>query len=117
MLVRATSFNTAPPKGFSRLRSLLDRRTADVSVQNDVRSARKAMAEEQVIARGYERLADLRLSKGLSQLELANLVGTSQPRLSQWENAKDKPGYENIVALAAALEVDFNRLHKALAHA
>jgi DNA-binding XRE family transcriptional regulator len=90
---------------------------ADPEIQSEIKAARAEMASARIKKNeGRERLADLRLLAGLSQEGLAAEIGTSQPRLSRWEAGKDRPTYENIVALAGALNVDFNRLHRALAH-
>ncbi|WP_426268029.1 helix-turn-helix domain-containing protein [Sphingomonas sp. LHG3443-2] len=72
------------------------------------------MARERVTKRGYADLGDLRQLKGFTQGELSELVCTTQPRLSCWEAGRDRPSYDNLVALKTALEVTFDELHEAL---
>mgnify|MGYP000989409913 CR=1 FL=1 len=48
-------------------------------------------------------LHKLRKEKGLSQAELAELVGTKRPVVSQWESGVRRPGYDNMVRLADLL--------------
>lgn len=50
-------------------------------------------------------LRKLRLSKGLSQSELAILIGTSQPHLNKIENGRTDPKLSTIVKLATVLQV------------
>ena len=50
----------------------------------------------------------LRLDRGFSQKELADAIGTSQPRLSVWENNPDSMSTGSARALARALGVDYN---------
>jgi DNA-binding XRE family transcriptional regulator len=52
------------------------------------------------------RLRELREQAQLSQAELARKAGISQGVISDWERAKKKPLWENVVALAEALGVD-----------
>ena len=83
-------------------------------VSPHVVAARKEVADS--LARdGRTRLSYLRLSKGLSQVELARRMKTSQSAISMLERRLQKPNEETIRGLAAALEVDFNSLMDALA--
>lgn len=56
----------------------------------------------------FYRLADevlvLRKKRGLTQKQLAQMVGTTQAVISRLENASVKPSFETIVKLAEALE-------------
>lgn len=65
-------------------------------------------------ARKIKGLAKLRLEKGFSQVELADMVGTSQPRLSMWEKGTEKPSFENIKKLRSILNVEYQNLMEAL---
>ena len=46
-----------------------------------------------------ERLKELRMQEGLSQSELAKILGTSQASLSKWENDVQEPCIEEIVKI------------------
>src|SRR5205809_56085 len=52
-----------------------------------------------------EHLAEVRKAQGLSQLALADAVGTSQSAISQLEAGERNPSYEMIRELAKALKV------------
>jgi len=60
---------------------------------------------------GFEKsLARLRLSRGLTQSHLAELLGV-QPRLvSRWETGEAKPQFAHMVRLAEVLEVSLDQL-------
>lgn len=46
----------------------------------------------------------------MSQQELADKIGTTQPRVSEWENDKVKPTLYNIIRIVDALRVSFEDL-------
>ncbi|MAG06172.1 MAG: hypothetical protein CMN66_07305 [Sphingomonadaceae bacterium] len=97
------------PEGFSRLADILsDQGNAPDS--DLIVKARQTLADE----RGIAGLAGLRLAKGFSQKELADLIGTSQPRLSTWESGSEKPGFESIKRLRNALRVSADQIVDAL---
>ena len=52
-----------------------------------------------------ERLQQLRKEKGLSQLELAKVLGTTQRRISYMELGKVEPDLETLVLLANFFDV------------
>lgn len=58
-----------------------------------------------------EKIKELRKKKGLSQSELAELVGVSRQALSGWENGAYLPDYSSIVLLCKVLETDANTLY------
>jgi transcriptional regulator with XRE-family HTH domain len=69
-----------------------------------------AAEEVWVVSRGAEgfdpsRLRRLRVSRGLTQAALGALVGTSQGRVGDWEQARNTPTARGVSRLAAALEV------------
>ncbi len=51
-----------------------------------------------------------RLSKGMSQGELAKAIGVKQQQISQWELNKVEPGLSSVIALLRALDIDFEDL-------
>ena len=51
-----------------------------------------------------------RLNAGLSQAQLAQIIGVKQQQLSQWECDKVEPTLYNIVLLLRALHISFEDL-------
>ncbi len=47
-----------------------------------------------------ERIKELRVSKGLSQMQLAQATGISQSAIAKWELGKTEPTVSAIIALA-----------------
>lgn len=59
-------------------------------------------------------VAKLRLSKGFSQKQLADKVGTSQSQLSRIESGSQDPTYASMRRLAEALGVDLSVVASAI---
>ena len=57
-----------------------------------------------------ETIKALRLEKGLTQPQLAALVGVSSGMISIWENNVNEPKASNLKALATALDVSVDTL-------
>lgn len=57
-----------------------------------------------------ERLVELRNAKGLSQRDLADMIGVPPGTLAMWEKGKRNPKEESIENLAKALSCDINYL-------
>lgn len=57
-----------------------------------------------------ERLFELRKARGLTQVQLAEALGTSQRVISHYETAAELPPSASIVALARVLEVSADEL-------
>ena len=51
-----------------------------------------------------EKIRDTRISKGLTQKQLAEKLNTSQQNLAQYENGKRKPKLETLQRIADALD-------------
>lgn len=81
--------------------------------QPDVEQLTRARRELRT-QRNVSGLAGLRLTAGLSQATLAQLVGTSQPRLSLWEKGEERPQFESLKKLKEALGVTFDKLFEAI---
>lgn len=91
-------------------------RIADIS-----KDSRRAAALQRARARLSESLfkehtlSSLRLSKGMSQSDLAAAIGTSQGRVSRIEAGLDDPLHSTVRKLAAALGVGVEVISNALA--
>lgn len=57
-----------------------------------------------------EKLTDLRKSKGLSQLELAEAINVSRQAISRWEVGTATPSAENLKCLSAFYEISIDEL-------
>lgn len=57
-----------------------------------------------------DNIAIARRRKGLSQPELAKAAGTTKGQISDWENARNRPRLEILVAIAGALDVTVDQL-------
>lgn len=57
-----------------------------------------------------ERLKDLRKQAGLTQVDVAEKLGISQPAYASWEHGVKKPTQENLVKIAQILNVSVDYL-------
>lgn len=57
-----------------------------------------------------ERLKKLRKDTGLTQVEVANKLGISQPAYASWERGIKKPTQDNLVKIAQILNVSVDYL-------
>lgn len=58
----------------------------------------------------HEKLKVLRKKKGLTQKEVADFFGISQPVYQKWESGNRKPTYENLSMLACIFDVSIDFL-------
>lgn len=56
-----------------------------------------------------EKIFELRKAKGISQEELAEMVGVSRQTVHKWETNQVKPSYENLLALSNALDSEIDK--------
>ena len=56
------------------------------------------------------RLRKLRQDKGLTQTELANIIGTKKTTISNYETGYSSPDYETLIKLADFFEVSTDYL-------
>ena len=78
---------------------------------------RMARARQRLLQRlgGETRtLPALRLQAGLSQTQLAMVLGTTQAQIARYESKKQLPSAQHLVNLAAALGVSADRILQAL---
>ena len=57
-----------------------------------------------------ENLKELRLEKGVGQVELAKMIGVSKGIISLWENGKREPTLSSLIALARFFDVSLDTL-------
>ena len=57
-----------------------------------------------------DNLKRFREVNGFSQQELAEKLGTTQQRISEWERNKEEPGLYNLLRLSKALGVGLDEL-------
>lgn len=58
-----------------------------------------------------DKIRRARLRKGITQNQIAEKIGISQPTYAQWENGKRKPKLETLKKIADALEVPVSTLY------
>lgn len=58
----------------------------------------------------YDRLKELRIEKGIGQIELAKAINVSKGIISLWENGLREPKLSNLIALAKFFEVSLDYL-------
>ena len=58
----------------------------------------------------YERLKELRIEKGVGQIELAKAINVSKGIISLWENGLREPKLSNLIALANFFDVSLDYL-------
>jgi DNA-binding XRE family transcriptional regulator len=94
-------------RGFLSLSDILAEFENEPGAAERLPEARRRFAAR---ARPYSKLAALRLEQGLSQSQLAILVGTVQPRLSLWESGKEEPSLRYAHRLAEVLRTSLDDL-------
>ena len=57
-----------------------------------------------------EKLKELRIEKGIGQIELAKAINVSKGIISLWENGLREPKLSNLIALAKFFEVSLDYL-------
>jgi ribosome-binding protein aMBF1 (putative translation factor) len=94
----------------------LDRRITGPEIDAALRRARRDLGERIAQRDGRPTLKSLRLAAGLTQQRLADRIGTHQARIARLEARPltEKPGFDVMKRLAAALGVDWNTLAVAL---
>lgn len=55
----------------------------------------------------YKNLKFLRISRGISQQYIADKIGVNRSTISYWENNKADPTMNNVIELAALLDISF----------
>lgn len=51
-----------------------------------------------------------RLENNMTQVEVAKLIGIDQTNISNWENDKTRPEYENLIKLSQIYDVSIDEL-------
>lgn len=57
-----------------------------------------------------DRIREARKKRGLTQRQLADMIGAKHNSISDWENNKNKPDPNTIELLMKALDIDANSL-------
>lgn len=57
-----------------------------------------------------ERLKELRIEKGVGQIELSKAINVSKGIISLWENGLREPKLSNLIALAQFFDVSMDYL-------
>lgn len=87
------------------LESLIQKSEEDPIKSKYLSDARKELSNT-LYDKEPKTLSVLRLAAGLSQVQLARLVGTSQPHLVRIEQGKNDPGTDMVARIAKALDLN-----------
>lgn len=68
------------------------------------------MKKEDILKQFGQRLKEIRLSRGMSQQDLANKISTSKSVISGYESGRNDPAQSVVIKLADALDVSINYL-------
>lgn len=93
--------------------ALIDRWSTDPARNAALVRARGWLADVTNVANG-DTVRTLRRRKGLSQSQLAEAIGTSQPHIARIERGTDNVTIDTCRRLASALGIDLNTLDAAL---
>ena len=55
-----------------------------------------------------EKIKELRIEQGLSQMQLAKIVGSSQKAVDYWERNVNEPKASYIIALVKTFDISFD---------
>lgn len=100
------------PDGFEDIDAAVEALERQPERRALLRAARRRLAQKLGPTGGG--LATLRLSKGLSQKQVAEAIGTSQPHIARIENGRDNVLLATANQLARALDVTLNDINAAL---
>lgn len=102
------------PKRGRLLSEFVKEWTKDEEKNAELKSARAWLGEKISEQSSGVTIKSLRLAKGLSQTDLANLMGTKQPHIARIEKGRDSVTLATLSKLSKFLEVDYNTLVAAL---
>lgn len=108
-----TALRPIPLPNTISLESLLQESEANPIKAKYLSDARKELSDA-LYEEGPKTLSMLRLAAGLSQVQLAKLVGTSQPHLARIEQGKNDPGTDMIARIAKALDLNDSDVFQAI---
>jgi len=113
--VIATPTDEQPvPDGFVEIDDLIDAKEKTSAGRAALSAARTRLAAR--LPEAGRGLSALRLRKGLSQKQLAQAIGTSQPHIARIERGRDNVLLATAVHLAQALEVNLIEVTEALGY-
>lgn len=103
----------AKPDGYKSISEIVDRWEKDESRREALKKARTRI-KNKFYGEDGETVRTIRLSKGLSQEQLATLIGTSQPHIAKIERGTQNVLIDTCRRLCEVLGIDMNRLNEAL---
>lgn len=97
-----------PSDAGTKLGKLLDDWGQDLETRDAISEARKWVSS--TYYEDQDSIRRLRLAKGLSQSDLAKLLGTSQPHIARIEKGTENIQLSTCRRLCSALDIDLNTL-------
>ena len=55
-----------------------------------------------------KKIKELRIEKGLSQMQLGKIIGVSQKAIDYWERSVNEPKASYIISLVKAFDISFD---------
>lgn len=112
-LVASGDIEAPIPAGYQKIDAVIAEFERDPQWRKELKNARSWLAET-VLAGKPITLRTLRLRKGMSQAQLAEVIGTQQPYIARIESGSADLRLDTCRRLAAALGIDLNLLDQAL---
>lgn len=101
--------------GFEDIEDIVTELETDPQWTDSLTRARQSLAATDIVAARLGGLSGLRLAKGLSQAQLANLAGTSQSHIARIERNRADPQLGTLRRIAKALDLPVTDIVTALA--
>lgn len=105
---------TPQPKKGRTLSSFISDWTKDEEKSSALSEARTWLGNTVEISGEGETIKSLRLKRGLSQAQLAELMQTSQPHIARIEKGRDSVTLETLCKLSEHLKADYNSIVHAI---
>lgn len=70
------------------------------------------MVKDEILRQLGARVKEIRIKKGLTQIELANKIGKDHPSINKLENGKVNPSYIFLLEVSLGLDVDIKDFFK-----
>jgi DNA-binding XRE family transcriptional regulator len=102
------------PDGFVDIDSAVEEQERDPGIRAGIARARMRLAEQLPFEQNS--LAYLRMRSGLSQKQLAEKIGTSQPHIARIESGRDNVLLRTANLLAKALDSTLDEINRALGY-
>jgi DNA-binding XRE family transcriptional regulator len=101
------------PDGYARIREYVAGQETNPEMAAEIRAARATLAAVIQTKDNKATLRSMRLSRGMSQTQLAAKVGTSQSQVARIETGNQDPTIATLARFAVALEASIGEVAEA----